>query len=222
VVVSPNNPTGAFLKAGELAAIDGMCAAHGIALVVDEVFCDYPAGDDPRRVAGAAGRREALTFVLNGLSKMSGLPQVKLGWILAAGPERLRREAVERLAYVADAYLSVGTPVQHAAPVLLAQRGSIAAQVRGRLARNAAALDAACPPGCRVLRREGGWYAVLRLPDDASDEETAISLLQRDAVLVHPGYFYDFPGDAPYLVLSLLPRPDVFAEGAARLGRALA
>jgi hypothetical protein len=217
VAVNPNNPTGAFLKHKELDEIGAICREHDLALIVDEVFSDYGTGSDEHRVSSAAGFEGALTFVLNGLSKMSGLPQMKLAWILASGPADLQGQAVDRLAFIADAYLSVGTPVQHAAPVLLAARNSVAAQVRARVDSNHAVAAALSGERCRVLKREGGWYAVLRLPDDMHDEDVAVSLLEKDGVLVHPGYFYDFPPGGTFLVLSLLPPEPVFTDGVRRI-----
>ncbi len=220
VVVSPNNPTGAFLKRAELDAIALLCREHGLALIADEVFSDYGSGSGAARVASAVDHEGALTFVLNGLSKMSGLPQMKLAWIHASGPAGLRSAAVDRLAFIADAYLSVGTPVQHAAPVLLAARRAVAPQIVSRIEANFAVLELLgkrSGGAARVLAREGGWYAVLRLPDECSDEEVALGLLGRDGVLAHPGYFYDFPPAGAFLVLSLLPPLDVFGEGAERI-----
>ncbi len=220
VVVSPNNPTGAFLKRAELDAIALLCREHGLALIVDEVFSDYGCGKDAARVASAVCHEGALTFVLNGLSKISGLPQMKLAWIHASGPRELRLAAVERLAFIADAYLSVGTPVQHAASVLLDARRTVAPQIRSRIDANFAdleSLEARSARACRVLAREGGWYGVIRLPDEASDEEAAQMLLDRDGVLAHPGYFYDFPRAGAWLVVSLLPAREVFSEGVGRI-----
>ncbi len=222
VVVSPNNPTGAFLKRDELAALEAFCAERGLALVVDEVFADYAFGDDPRRVPCVARDGPALAFALGGLSKSCALPQLKLAWCAIAGPLALRREAWARLEVVADTYLSVSTPVQHAAPDLLARREELQAPVRARLAGNLAALRARL--GSRspasLLEPEGGWYAVLRVPATVPDEERVVRLLEERDVLVHPGYFFDFPRDA-HLVLSLLPEPAVFAEGVARVLDAL-
>ena len=184
---------------------------------MDEVFSDYGRGPDPERCATAAGRSGALTFVLNGFSKMVGLPQMKLAWIQIAGPAELCREARERLAFVTDAYLSVATPVQHAAPTILRQRRRIQEQIRQRLEENSRTLTRLLSGRpCHVLPREGGWYAVLHLVGDTGDQETAIALLEKEGVLVHPGHFYDFPSDG-YLVLSLLPQGDIFREGAAHL-----
>ena len=218
VVVSPNNPTGSFLKGDELAEIGAICRQFDCALIVDEVFTDYSHGNDPRRVASAAAADSGvLTFVLNGLSKVVGLPQLKLSWIHVGGPPDLRREAMERLELVSDAFLSVGAPVQHAAAKLLAMRAGIQDQILGRLEENARALLPALSGGpCTVREREGGWYAVVEMPDTIPDEELVLQLLEQDDVLAHPGYFYDFPAGS-FLVLSLLTPPEVFAEGARRL-----
>ncbi len=177
VVVSPNNPTGAFLKTRELEQVSAICREHDLALIVDEVFSDYGVGSDPGRVPSAVEHDECLTFVLNGLSKISGLPQMKLAWIHASGPAELRANAVERLAFVADAYLSVGTPVQRAVSELLQQRHSVQRQIQERVNANDAALRSLLDgrAGCRVLRREGGWYGVLQLPDELVDEDVARS-----------------------------------------------
>jgi alanine-synthesizing transaminase len=216
VVVSPNNPTGSYLKRGELETITAICREHRLALIVDEVFSDYGRGTDPERCWTAAGNGGALTFTLNGFSKMVGLPQMKLGWIQVSGPEDLRAAAAERLAFVTDAYLTVATPVQHAAPTILRQRRRIQEQIRGRLEENGRTLTACLADArCEILPREGGWYAVLSLPDGVSDEETAIAAL-KEGVLVHPGYFYDFSSGS-HLVMSLLPPLDAFRDGVARL-----
>jgi alanine-synthesizing transaminase len=222
VVVNPNNPTGAFLKRDELVALAAFCAEHGLALVSDEVFADYAFGDDPRRAPSVAGDGPALAFSLGGLSKSCALPQLKLAWCAVSGPEALRKEAWGRLEVVADTYLSVSTPVQHAAAGLLARRDELQAPVRARLATNLAALRARVGAGspATLLAPEGGWYAVLRVPATMSEDERVTRLLEEQGVLVHPGYFFDFPHEA-YLVLSLLPPPDVFAQGAARTMGAL-
>jgi aspartate/methionine/tyrosine aminotransferase len=222
VVVSPNNPTGSFLKKGELAACSELCREFGLALVVDEVFSDYGRGPDPDRVRTTAGSGGGLTFTLNGFSKMVGLPQLKLGWISVSGPGQLAAQACERLAFVTDAFLSVGAAVQHAAPAVFRLRTGVQEQISRRLAENAQVLEECVSgvPLCSVLDREGGWYAIIRCADDRSDEDLAVRLLQEDGVLVHPGYFYDFPVGS-FLVLSLLPPAGAFREGAARLARRL-
>jgi len=221
-VVSPNNPTGSYLKKEELAAVAGLCSQHRCALLVDEVFSDFASARDESRVVTAVESSEALTFVMNGLSKMVALPQMKLAWIHVNGPRALRAEAMERLAYISDAFLSVSTPVQHAAAALIAGRAAIQRQVQDRLNENGRILESllAGIAACSVLGREGGWYAIVRLRDDLDDERIALALLEEDDVLTHPGYFYDF-ANGSHLVLSLLPPRERFRVGVMKLAERL-
>ena len=222
VLVSPNNPTGSFLKRSELAALVDVAAAAGLAVISDEVFAAFAFAPDPERVAVAAAEPaladHVLTFSLGGLSKACGLPQLKLGWLLAGGPPGPRRAALERLELIADTFLSVSTPVQLAAPRLLVAGAGVRAAIAARVAGNRARLAAALSPGspCTLLPSEGGWSAILRVPATRTDEEWAAALLAEDGVLVHPGYFFDMRGGA-FLVLSLLPEPAVFQAGVAPL-----
>jgi aspartate/methionine/tyrosine aminotransferase len=219
VVVSPNNPTGSFLKAGEADALRALAGGRGVSLVSDEVFADFPLRDDPTRVQSLFADGPALTICLGGLSKSCGLPQLKLAWMMLAGPSSAREEARGRLEVVADTYLSVATPVQHAAPAVLARLPELQAPIRARIAANFRALRAAVvSTAATVLDAEGGWSAVVRVPATRSEDEWVAALLEKDGVLVHPGYFFDFEDDA-YVVLSLLPPEDVFAAGVASLVR---
>ncbi len=218
VVIHPNNPTGSFLLPGERDALVGLCRARGLALIADEVFGDYAfdaAGDRMATLAGTAG---ALTFVLSGLSKVAALPQMKLAWIAASGPEDLVRAAVGRLEVIADTYLSVGTPIQRALPAVLARRAEIQAKILARLRANRKELGERIGPGgpVEVLAAQGGWYVTLRLPAARDEEAWAVGLLERDGVLVHPGYLFDF-AEGGYLVISLLPPEEAFREGIIRL-----
>jgi len=217
VVVNPNNPTGSFLSRAEAERLLAACAAAGVAVVSDEVFADYALVDLRERVPSLACDGPALAFSLGGLSKACGLPQLKLAWIAVSGPEPLRREALERLEIVADTYLSVATPVQLAAPRLLARLPELQAPIRERVRANLAHLrDAVVCSSVSALRVEGGWSAVLRVPATLSEDERVLRLLESHGVLVHPGYFFDFEQEA-YLVASLLPEPAAFAHGLARL-----
>jgi aspartate/methionine/tyrosine aminotransferase len=218
VVVNPNNPTGAYLKRDEREAVETMCAERSLALVSDEVFADFAFADDPRRAASVARDGAALAFALGGLSKSCALPQLKLAWLTVTGPEPARAQALARLEVIADTYLSVSTPVQVAAPELLARREELQAPVRERLRANLDALRARLAPAspASLLQPEGGWYAVLRVPATISEEERVARLLEDQDVLVHPGYFFDFPREA-FLVVSLLPPCDDFAEGIDRV-----
>ena len=217
VLVNPNNPTGSFLKRDELPRLVSLCAERGIALVSDEVFSDYGLGEDAERVRSLTGVGEVLTFSMSGLSKIAALPQMKLGWIVTGGPTDVRARALERLEWIADTYLSVSTPVQHGAARLLEAGAAVRAQIAARVREN---LDWLCG-GVRgsafsVLDVEGGWYATVRVPRTRSEEEWTLDLLERDDVLVQPGFFYDFEAEA-FLVVSLLTEPGVLREGAGRL-----
>lgn len=209
LLVQPSNPVGAVPSEAERAALLARCAEAGAALVVDEVFLDY----DPRArtFAGEAG---CTTFVLSGLSKVCALPGFKAAWVAASGPEA--DAWLGRLELVADTFLSVSTPVQRALPHLLAGRGEIQRRIGARLRKNRAALRAVRAQGAPwdVVSEGSGWYAVLRVPAVRDDEAWALAALEAD-VVVHPGGLYDLPG--AHLVFSLLPEPDLFAEGVARL-----
>jgi hypothetical protein len=217
VVVSPNNPTGSYLRADELVALREVAAERSLALVADEVFADYPLPDAGRgRARTLAAETGGLAFALGGLSKAAALPQIKLGWTVVAGAPDAVDAALGRLAIVADTFLSPSVPVQGALASLLAQAGPRAAEVRARAARNLAALGRAfAPPApATVLRAEGGWTAVVRMPQTRTADAWAHALLAR-GVLVQPGYFYDFLDEAR-LVVSLLPAPAVYDEALAR------
>jgi len=222
LVVSPNNPTGAWLKRDEMAAIVELCAAHHLVLIGDEVFADYPIDPAPGAIRTVVDQEEVLSISLGGLSKAIGLPQLKLGWMALRGPTSCLRPALMRLEIVADTYLSVGTAVQVAAPALLDQGHAIRRQILQRVVANYRTLLQAMGrwPSCQVLRAEGGWSAVIRIPHTMPEDERVIRLLERDHVLVHPGYFFDFPRDG-YLVVSLLIRPDVFRTATDRLFEAV-
>jgi aspartate/methionine/tyrosine aminotransferase len=219
LIVSPNNPTGSFVKRDEIERLTTICASHGVAIVADEVFNDY--GLEPGAAAAAGdvlGDGDALAFSLGGLSKSAGLPQVKLGWIAAGGPDALVAPALQRLELVCDTYLSVSTPVQLAAPELIERGVAVRAQIQARTIANYRLLQqrTATVPACGVLRAEGGWYAVLQVPSIGSEEDLAVALVERCGVLAHPGYFFDFPRES-YLIVSLLPPEAAFADGVGRI-----
>ncbi len=225
IVVNPNNPTGHFCKAGEIKQLNEICAARGMAVIADEVFLDFVIAEftgarevGNRQPVSFAGNAGALTFAMSGLSKISGLPQMKTAWVIASGPEELKKQAVARLEVIADTYLSVSAPAQLATPAFLEQRHGFQKQILARVRRNLAELDRQLreQKSCGRLEVEGGWYAVLRMPATRSDEEFAIELLATKGVYVHPGHFYDFPGDG-YVVASLITCGAEFAEGIRQL-----
>jgi aspartate/methionine/tyrosine aminotransferase len=223
VLVAPNNPTGSGIRQDELEKLVALARARSFAIVSDEVFLDYRLQASRDEVTVAAGvPREALVFSLGGLSKSAGLPQLKAGWILASGPQPLVAEALERLEWIADAFLSVSTPVQLALPDLLERGRAAADAIRARVKGNARLVAAGFPAGSRVeaLPFRAGWSAVLRVPAVEPEEDLVVRLLETHGVLVQPGYFFDFPREA-FLVLSLLPEPAVFADGLTRLREGL-
>ena len=217
LLVSPNNPTGSFVSAGEIVELERFCSERGWALVTDEVFADYPL-DVTTPVTDLAARSSVLSFSLGGLSKTVGLPQLKLGWIVLGGPAAVRRQARERLELIADSFLSVSTPVQVAAAHLLEQGARVRDAIHQRVRHNLTVVRASARrfPSCEVLRVEGGWSAVIRVPSIRSEEQLVLDVLEREHVIVHPGYFFDFPREA-YLVVSLLPEPRQFAPAVERV-----
>jgi aspartate/methionine/tyrosine aminotransferase len=222
VVVQPNHPTGSCLEAGELERLESLCEGRGAAILADEVFGDFPRPPSIGPLPSLAGRARVPTFVLSGLSKVCGLPGLKLSWIALAGPGAARAGLLRGLEWIADLFLSVSSPVQAALPRLLEARHAFQARVRERLARNLGAIDSLVRrrPELELLPAAGGWVAVLRVPGVRSEEAWALALLER-GVVVHPGHLYDFEREA-YLVLSLVVEPEPFAEGLARLEALLA
>jgi alanine-synthesizing transaminase len=216
MVVHPNNPTGHYAKQWEMDCLNAICRHHELAIVADEVFLDYSLDGAVR--PSFAANRGALTFTLSGISKISGLPQMKCAWMVVSGPDALAREADARLEVIADTYLSPNAPVQWALPTLLDMRHKIQRQLSTRVLQNLRTLDQLleAQTSCKRLAVEGGWYAVLRVPVTRTDEELAIELLTTKHVMVHPGHFFNFPGDG-YLVVSLITKPEEFREGMTRV-----
>jgi len=211
VVVNPNNPTGSYVKRAEWERLQ----TFGLPILSDEVFSDFAFSPDPERIATLAGPSKVLTISMSGLSKIAGLPQMKLGWIAGGGPDHAA--ALEGLEWIADTFLSVSTPIQWALPRMLAAAGIVQEQIRERTRENLERLRHTFDgSACRCLATEGGWYAILEVPRIRSEEEWTLHLLARGDVLVQPGFFYDFESEA-FLVLSLLTPPAIFAEGLRRI-----
>lgn len=214
VIVNPNNPTGSYIKTEELERLTAICAERKMALISDEVF--FPFRLQEERTPSAQEATECLTFTLGGLSKLLGLPQMKLGWIYVSGPAELVERAMERLELIADSYLSVSAPVQHAVGRWLELQPAFLGAMLERLRGNLAYLQKVARP----LRVEGGWYATVPLARDRSEEEWAIAALREADVLIQPGYFYDLHEEharGPFAIVSLLTAPQIFEEGIRRL-----
>jgi aspartate/methionine/tyrosine aminotransferase len=219
VIVSPNNPTGSYVSAREVERLFAVCRQRGWILIVDEVFADYPLEIDTP-LTDLASRADVLTFSLGGLSKNVGLPQLKLAWLVVGGPPQARARALTGLELIADSFLSVGTPVQLAAPSLLECGAAIRAQIQQRVRDNLAMLRDVVRafPACDALKVEGGWSVVIRVPATRTEDQLILGLLEEEGIVVHPGYFFDFTREA-FLVMSLLPETETLREGALRLLR---
>ena len=217
VLVNPNNPTGSYLKCSEFEWLSRVAAERDIALIADEVFADYAFAPDPDRMVTLAAADRGLAFSMSGLSKIAGLPQMKLGWIVTAGAAAERRQAYDRLEWIADTYLSVSTPVQCAAPRLLVAGEEVQRQILHRTRSNLLHARAVFEgSAANLLNVEGGWYLILQVPRIRTEEEWALGLLEHSGVLVQPGFFYDFDTDA-FLVVSLLTASPIFHEGLDRI-----
>ena len=216
LVVHPNNPTGSFVKPREAAGLVEICAAREMAIVADEVFLDYTSGAAQAQTFALSDA--ALTFTLSGLSKVSLLPQMKLAWTVVSGPESAVQTAVNRLEIIADTYLSPSTPVQLALPKFLSLRQGLQKQMQQRISANLSVLDNLLRESKSLARldREGGWYAILRVPVTGTDDDLAVALLERFSVLAHPGHFFNFSQEG-FLVLSLITPEQQFQEGLRRL-----
>jgi alanine-synthesizing transaminase len=234
IVVNPNNPTGHYVKPEELAMLNEICSARDLALIADEVFLDFahetnsfrrdplkaprPRNNNDKKPASLSTNNGALTFTMSGLSKISGLPQMKAAWLVTSGPEALKKQALERIEVIADTYLSMNAPIQLALPIFLDQRHGFQKQVLTRIKRNLGELDRQLMvrKSCSRLEIEGGWYAVVRVPATRTDDELAVDLLTKRGIYVHPGHFYDFTKDG-HLIVSLIMPEREFAEGCRQL-----
>lgn len=210
VAVHPNNPTGEYADPWMAEA----CAWAGVALIADEVFFPYRLDESTPPPPRLSGNDTALTFGLDGLSKLLAAPQLKLGWIRLSGPRSLKQEAARALDEIADTYLSVNSPVYLALPQLLNLADSTAARITARLRANLASAKEVFRD-LRIRTIGGGWMMLLDVPPLLSADELVIALMERAGLYVHPGYFYDLPDST--LALSLLPEQGVFRESCFRL-----
>jgi len=217
VIVNPNNPTGSFIREGELHQVNKICQKNNLAIIDDEVFLDYRFQEEYKPLSFVVNC-EVLTFVMGGLSKTLGLPQMKLSWIVVNGPEDLVRTVTERLEIILDTYLSVNIPAQNALKNWLAWQPQMNMEILTRLKANHKFLVETLMeiPECKLLPIQGGWYAILKLPPTQKEEEWVMDFLTKDHVFVHPGYFFDFY-EEPRIVLSLLPPEEQFQEAVNRI-----
>jgi len=213
VLVNPNNPTGSYMKADELEKLNEICLQNRLCLLSDEVFWDYSFGPDNQGVS-LMQNVTVPSFVLGGISKTLGLPQMKLSWIAMDGPTEFISEASQRLEIISDTYLSVNTPTQNALADWMQKRPKIQDEIRQRLNDNRARLISEIKNDevLSLCHGEGGWYSILKIPSTYSEEEWVLKFLREDQVYVHPGYFFDFENQA-HIVVSLLTPSDTFQKG---------
>lgn len=226
IVVNPNNPTGSYMSRQDMGFLNQQCLKNHMAIIADEVFFDYKfnvsgrdkatCGKPSRTMPCLYNNNDVLTFTLSGISKILGLPQMKLAWIVANGPAVVVKAAMQRLEIIADTYLSVNTPVQNALSTWLAQSAQIQKQILQRVRENLETIRRGT--AWKLLHPEGGWYAVMQVPSIQSEEQFVLNLLEKEHVLVHPGYFFDFEKEG-FLVISLLPKTEIFAEAIERIYR---
>lgn len=212
VLINPNNPTGSYVKASEREAIVRLCHDHEVAIIADEVFYDYDLEpfDGNARLAGETG---TLTFALDGFSKTLAAPHAKVGWIQVSGPAAEVDEAKRRLDVVADDYLPMSEIIAKQIPAMLGAAAAQTARVRERVQTNLAALHTMLDDDeqgmVSVLRAEGGWNVLLRVPSVLDENELVLSMIEKHGISGQPGYFFDMPSNG-YLAISLLPEPDEF------------
>ena len=221
LVVTPNNPTGQILHPKERDKLTRLALTRDFAIIADEVFLDF-LWEEGTRAQTFDPRCLALTLTISGLSKISALPQMKLGWITVRGPVGVDADATARLEVMTDTFLSVSTPTQVAARALLEQRKLLQPQILKRIRQNLEFLDAKLSGRTPLtrLKADGGWYAVLRGPASVPDEERALHLLEHAGVHVHPGELFGFGRDG-HLVISLITPHDLFREGVGRVVEAV-
>jgi aspartate/methionine/tyrosine aminotransferase len=218
VVVNPNNPTGSYIAAAELARLNQLCITHDLALIIDEVFLDYVRPGSAEKPMSVISNNDVLTFTLSGFSKVLALPQAKLSWIHVGGPDPIKEGAKERLEFITDTYLSVNSMIQLAAASLLAGQQDIQRQILARIEANEDTLKR--ETGLTSGSRQGGWYAILELPDHITDEQCCLELLEQHGIIVHPGFFYDFV-ENNRIVISLICTEEDFKRGISMLRRYL-
>jgi alanine-synthesizing transaminase len=217
IVVNPNNPTGNFVRASEKEDLLSLCAGRNLPLIVDEVFFEFPLGKKVSQNSFAQDSSPALTFVLDGFSKLLGLPQMKLSWITLHGPARSLEATSARLDWISDLYLSVGTKIQKAVPALLPVANELTSMIHERVRTNWQWLSTHLDSHhWDPMVTEGGWCVILRSRHSMDEEKVSLSLLENEKIVVHPGYFFDLPFRSS-LVVSLLPEPEGFARGVERV-----
>jgi len=136
IIINPNNPTGNYFSKEESDSLIKFCSDRKISLIIDEVFNDYSLTGKKFSFVEANVYDNSSLFVLNGISKMLALPQMKLGWIINLSGKKIKSGFNNILEMISDTYLTVNTPVQNAFPVLLKTLDDIQSQILNRIGKN--------------------------------------------------------------------------------------
>ena len=217
LLVHPNNPTGSFVKNQEKEKILELVQRHGLALIADEVFSEYSLTESEGQYESFASEGRSLIFTLNGISKLLGMPQMKLAWITVSGESGVVRNAMGRLEVICDTYLSTGTPIQRALPFFLEDGRRVTDQISKRIKANYHSLRSMTAQSpVSLFNAEGGWNAIVQFPRIMSDDAWALRILKECNVLLHPGHFFEIEQEACF-VMSLLPEESIFSNGIGRV-----
>jgi alanine-synthesizing transaminase len=201
ILISPHNPTGMVADANQLRGLADIAKRHSLPIISDEVFSEFLFGLDsfPR----VADTDAPLVFTLNGFSKMYALPGMKLGWMAVSGDDVLIKKSVAALELISDTFLPVNEIMQFSVPEIFRRGAEFLDSYKAWVGRcRAAAVEGL--RGTKFVEPRGGFYITLSIAHD--EEEAASTLLSKDGILVHPGYFYEIAPD--HLVMTFIEEPE--------------
>ncbi|TGL60306.1 pyridoxal phosphate-dependent aminotransferase [Leptospira ognonensis] len=214
IIVSPANPTGSFLSKSDWTLWMQWSLETQIPLIIDEVFSSYFFDESDFFYPSST---EAPVFILNGISKLLALPQLKLGWIHVNGNLSFKERALAGLELLSDTYLSVNEPVQNILPELLKWSPMIQNQIRNRIRRNLAAASEIFSDNENInwISFQAGWYGLIELNSLKFENSEVLAELVLDScnVYTHPGEWYGFKPERLILVMSLIVSEDQFLAG---------
>jgi len=213
LIVSPPNPTGRIQR-----SVLGPVAASGLPLIVDEVFAEFVHDGGACPPLGALYPHQPV-FHLNGISKMFGLPDIKIGWIAlnAAACEAF----ADRLELLNDAYLSASCLSQSLVPAIFrCGAGFSRTLIEAVRANVVLAAERLAASGRFALERpQGGSFVFARYAGEIDEDELVLRLIDA-GVLVHPGYFYGCT-HGPHIMVSCAMERAALEAGLELLVRAV-
>jgi aspartate/methionine/tyrosine aminotransferase len=213
-VCNPNNPTATVLRESEVEEMAEAARRAGALLVFDEVYWGSEQGGDRPSALEIAGKDVALSVC--GLSKVYGMPGLRLGWL--AG----RRDLVERAWAVKD-YVSI-------APSILSDRIASTVLTRDNVAKLRKRAREIVKGNFELLLKtidsdllqplpvEGGAFAWAKVPWAEDTLSLCELVFARRGVLVNPGECFENPG---FLRIGLGQRQESFAASLRELVEAL-